>query len=148
MFFLLAFDAMPAGKHAFKATIVAYDPTYHNLKQASFVKNLEVTIAEARGNSKSPAFIKVIFEGFGKQQVSDDILQGRISLVIHGVRDKSCDEDHPHVLPELDGFQGSGTFVLNQAHRSQSFDAVYHLQCYRVKVGKSAHDANRIHPPE
>ena len=128
---------MASGKgRNFKGTIVAYDPSYHSLKQSSFVKNLEVTIADVGRKPSNQAFIKLIFEGFGTQQVADDILSGRIPFTVRAVRYTSCDEAHPHLLSKVDSFEGSGAFLLNQAHQTQSLDAISRLECYRVRVEK------------
>jgi hypothetical protein len=123
------------GRH-FKGTIVAYDPGYHSLKQPSFVRNLEVTIADVGRKGSDPTFIKLIFEGFGTQQVAHDVLRGRKPFSVRGTRDTSCDEDHPRLLSEVDSFQGSGTFLLNETHRTQSLDGIAHLKCYRIRIGK------------
>jgi hypothetical protein len=117
-----------------KGIIVAYDPTYHGLKQASFVKNLEVTIADLGENPHR--LVKVVFEGFGQQQISQDVLDGEKPFHARAVRDKSCDEAHPRVLSQSDSqlFQGSGAFLLNQAHRAVPLGSVENLACYRVEV--------------
>ena len=120
----------------FKGAIIAYDPSYHSLKHPSLVKNLEVTIADVGRKASDQVFIKLIFEGFGTQQLADDVLSGRTPFNIRAVRDSSCDENHPHLLYEVDSFQGSGTFLLNEAHRAQSLEAISRLECYRVRVGK------------
>jgi hypothetical protein len=135
-FFLIS-TATAAGKgHNFKGTIVAFDPSYHGLKQASLVKNLEVTVADVGGKPSNQTFIKLIFEGFGTQQVADDVLSGRTPFSVRAVRDTSCDEAHPHLLSKTDSFEGSGAFLLNQTHQTQSFDAISRLECYRVQVKK------------
>ena len=135
--FLLASTGMASGKERhFKGTIVAYDPIYHSLKQASFVKNLEVTIADVGRKPDNEKFIKLIFEGFGTQQVADDVLGGHTLFSVQAVRDTSCDENHPHILREVDSFQGSGAFLLNETHRAQSLGEITGLECYRVQVGK------------
>jgi len=135
--FLLISTAMASGRvRNFRGTIVAFDPSYHSLKQASFVKNIEVTIAEVGGKRSNQTFIKVIFEGFGTQQVADDVLSGRTPFSVRAVRDTSCDEAHPHLLSKADSFEGSGAFLLNQTHQTQSLDAISRLECYRVSVGK------------
>jgi hypothetical protein len=135
--FLLISTVMASGKgRNFRGTIVAFDPSYHSLKQASFVKNLEVTIADVGGKPSKQTFIKLIFEGFGTQQVADDVLSGRTPFSVRAVRDRSCDEAHPHLLSKPDSFEGSGAFLLNQAHQTQSLDAISRLECYRVHVEK------------
>lgn len=135
--FLLISTVMALGKwRNFKGTIVAFDPSYHSLKQASFVKNLEVTIADVGGKPSNQTFIKLVFEGFGTQQVADDVLSGRTPFSVRAVRDTSCDEAHPHLLSKADSFEGSGAFLLNQAHQTQSSGAISRLECYRVSVGK------------
>jgi len=118
-----------------RGTIIAYDPTYHSLKQPSFVKNLEVTIAEV-GKTGNQTFVKIVFEGFGSQQLADVVLKGQKQFKVRGVRDTSCDEDHPRVLAEDNSFQGSGTFVLNQVHRTELLKGISRLECYRVQVTK------------
>jgi hypothetical protein len=134
---LLISAAVASGNgRALIGTVVAYDPTFHTLKQPSFVKNLEVTIADVGKKPSTPKFIKLIFEGFGTQQVTDDVLGGRTPFNVRAIRDKSCDEVHPHVLSKVDSFEGSGTFLLNQAHQIKSLDAISHLECYRVQVEK------------
>jgi hypothetical protein len=135
--FLLISSVMASGKrHSFRGTIVAYDPSYHSLKQPSFVKNLEVTIAGVGRGPSNQTFIKLIFEGFGPQQVEDDVLSGRTPFSVRAVRDKSCDEGHPHLLSKVDSFEGSGAFLLNQTHQNQSLDTISRLDCYRAQVGK------------
>jgi hypothetical protein len=135
--FLLISTVMASGKaRNFKGSIVAFDPSYHSLKQASFVKNLEVTIADVGGKPSNQTFIKLIFEGFGTQQVADDVLSGRKPFSVRAVRDTSCDEAHFHLLSKADSFAGSGAFLLNQAHQTQSLDAISRLECYRVSVGR------------
>jgi hypothetical protein len=135
--FLLASTGMASGKDRhFKGTIVAYDPTYHSLKQASFVKNLEVTIADVGKKPSNQIFIKLIFEAFGTQQVADDVLGGRAPFSVRAIRDTSCDEVHPHLISKADSFQGSEAFLLNQEHQTQSWEGISHLECYRVRVGK------------
>jgi len=135
--FLLISTVMASGKgRNFRGTIVAFDPSYHSLKQASFVKNLEVTIADVGGKSSNQTFIKLIFEGFGTHQVADDVLSGRTPFNVRAARDTSCDEAHPHLLSKADSFEGSGAFLLNQTHQTQSLDAISRLECYRVSVGK------------
>jgi hypothetical protein len=135
--FLLISTVMASGKgRNFRGIIVAYDPSYHSLKQASFVKNLEVTIADVGRKPSNQAFIKLIFEGFGTQQVADDVLGGRTPFNVRAVRDTSCDEAHPRLLSKVDSFEGSGAFLLNQAHQTQSLDAISRLECYRVRVEK------------
>jgi hypothetical protein len=120
-----------------QGTIVAYDPTYHSLKQASFVKNLEVTVADVGKTRDHPAFVKLVFEGFGREQVAEDVLSGKRSFKIQAVRDTSCDEGHPHVLSDdVDSFQGSGAFILNQSHRTEPLNGVSHLECYRTNVNR------------
>jgi hypothetical protein len=53
--FLLISTVMGSGKgRKFSGTIVAYDPSYHSLKQPSFVKNLEVTIADVGRKPSNP----------------------------------------------------------------------------------------------
>ena len=134
---LLFSTAMSSGKgHKFKGTIVAYDPSYHSLKQSSFVKNLEITIADVGRRPSNPKFIKLIFEGFGSQQVADEALDGRTPFSVRAVRDTSCDEAHPRLLSKADLFEGSGAFILNQTHQTQSFGTISRLECYRVSVGK------------
>lgn len=135
---LLSFVPSVASRAAcnFKGTIVAYDPVYHGLKQPSFVRNLEVTIADVTRKRGHRRLVKLIFEGFGAQQVPDDVLEGRTHFNVRAIRDASCDEDHPRVLSEVDPFQGSGAFLLNQTHRVQGLDGISHLDCYRVRVGK------------
>jgi len=45
--FLLISTVMGSGKgRKFSGTIVAYDPSYHSLKQPSFVKNLESSLSQ------------------------------------------------------------------------------------------------------
>jgi len=123
--------------HQLQGTIVAYDPTYHSLKQPSFVKNLEVTVADVGKTRDHPAFVKLVFEGFGREQVAENVLSGKIPFKTQAVRDTSCDEGHPHVLSDdVDSFQGSGAFILNQSHRTEQLNGVSHLDCYRVRVGK------------
>lgn len=135
--FLLISTVMGSGKgRKFSGTIVAYDPSYHSLKQPSFVKNLEVTVADVGRKTSNPTFIKLIFEGFGTQQVADEALNGRMPFSVRAVRDTSCDEAHPHLLSKADSFEGSGAFLLNQTHQTQSFDTISRLECYRVSVGK------------
>ena len=135
--FLLVSTVMASEKgRDFRGTIVAYDPSYHSLKQPSFVKNLEVTIADVGRKPSSQTFIKLIFEGFGIQQVADDVLNGRTPFNVRAVRDKSCDEPHPRLLNKVASFEGSGAFLLNQSYQTQSLDAISHLECYRVSVGK------------
>lgn len=127
-----------------KGTLVAYDPLYHGLKQASFVKNLEVTVADV-GSTGKERFVKVVFEGFGDRQLSDDVLNGEKPFAVRGVRDKTCDEAHPRVLREADWeadsttLQGSGTFLLNKTHRTKSLGPMENLECYRVEVPSVRH---------
>jgi hypothetical protein len=65
--FLLISTVMASGRgRNFRGTIVAFDPSYHSLKQASFVKNLEVTIArsasaDCRDCSEPPEHAKSAF---------------------------------------------------------------------------------------
>ncbi|HET6933108.1 MAG TPA: hypothetical protein VFI45_22475 [Candidatus Acidoferrum sp.] len=135
--FLLISTVMASGKwRDFRGTIVAFDPSYHSLKQASFVKNLEVTIADVGGKPSNQIFIKLIFEGFGTEQVADDVLSGRTAFRVRAVRDTSCDEAHPRLLTKAESFEGSGAFLLNQTHQTQSLDAISALECYRVQVKK------------
>ncbi len=135
--FLLIPTVRASGKgRNFRGTIVAFDPTYHSLKRASLVKNLEVTIADVSGKPSTQIFIKLIFEGFGTQQVADDVLSGRMPFRVRAVRDTSCDEVHPHLLTKADSFEGSGAFLLNQTHQTQSFEAISRLECYRVQIEK------------
>jgi hypothetical protein len=135
--FLLISVVMASGKgRNLKGTIIAFDPSYHGLKQASFVKNLEVTIADVGGKPSNQTFIKLIFEGFGTKQVADDVLSGRTPFSVRAVRDASCDEGHPHLLSKPDSFEGSGAFLLNQTYQTQSLDAISRLECYRVQVEK------------
>jgi hypothetical protein len=131
--------ATSRGRHL-KGTILAYDPIFHSVKQVSFVKNLEVTIADL-GSSKGPQkLVKVVFEGFGEQQVSQDVLDGERPFQVRAVRDESCDEAHPRVASHLEQpVQGSGTFVLNPTHRSLSLGEVEYLACYRVEVPAAGH---------
>jgi hypothetical protein len=134
---LLVSMVMASGKgRNFRGIIVAYDPSYHSLKQPSFVRNLEVTIADVGRKPSDHTFIKLIFEGFGTQQVADDVLGGRTPFSVRAVRDASCDETHPHVLSKIDSFEGSGAFLLNQTHQMQSLDEISRLECYRVLLGK------------
>lgn len=135
--FLLPSASMASGKERhYKGMIVAYDPSYHSLKQASFVKNLEVTIADVGRRESNQRFVKLIFEGFGTQQVAEDVLAGQAPFSVQAIRDKSCDEGHPQTTNSTDSFQGSGTFVLNETHRNQSLGGISYLECYRVQVGK------------
>jgi hypothetical protein len=123
-----------------RGTIIAYDPLFHGLKHPSFVKNLEVTVADLRSGGKPQQLVKVVFEGFGKSQLSQDILDGEKSFQVRAVRDTSCDEAHPRILSQLESdFQGSGTFVLNSAHRTTSLESVENLECYRVQVPEEKH---------
>ena len=123
-------------RREFKGTIVAYDPSYHSLKQASFVKNLEVTIADVGAKPSDRTFVKLIFEGFGTQQVADDVLKGRTPFNVQAIRNTSCDEGHPHVLTDVNSFQGSGTFLLNETYQAKTIEGISSLECYRVSVGK------------
>jgi hypothetical protein len=135
--FLMISTVVASGKgRSLKGTIVAFDPSYHSLKQASFAKNLEVTVADVGGKQSNQIFIKLIFEGFGTQQVANDVLSGRAPFSVRAVRDASCDEAHPHLLSKADSLEGSGTFLLNQTHQTQSLAAISHLECYRVQVDK------------
>jgi hypothetical protein len=135
--FLLFSTVMASEKRRnFRGIIVAYDPSYHSLKQPSFVKNLEITIADVGRKPSSQIFIKLVFEGFGTQQVADDVLGGRTPFSVRAVRDTSCDEAHPHLLSKVDSFEGSGAFLLNQTHQTQSLEAISRLKCYRVRVEK------------
>lgn len=124
-----------------KGTIVAYDPMYHGLKQASFVKNLEVTIAELGNAESSPRFVKIVFEGFGQRQLSQDILAGEKPFHVRAMRDKSCDEAHPRILSQAESgqaLQASGAFLLNETHDAKEFSSVENLACYRVDVPATA----------
>ena len=136
LFLIISVAVASARKRNLKGTIIAYDPVHHSLKQPSFVKNLEVTIADIGRTPSDHSFIKLTFEGFGTQQVADDVLAGRTPFRVRAIRDTSCDEDHPHVLSDMNSFQGSGTFLLNETHRMQSLDGISRLECYRVQVGK------------
>jgi hypothetical protein len=125
-----------------RGTIIAYDPMYHVLKQASFVKNLEVTVADLGSTGNPQQLVKVVFEGFGKSQLSQDVLNGEKPFQVHAVRDKSCDEAHPRILSQAESeqaFQGSGTFLLNQVHRTTPLGPVENLVCYRVKLPAEEH---------
>jgi hypothetical protein len=134
---ILISTVMASGKtRAFRGTIVAFDPSYHSLKQASFVKNIEVTIADVGGKPGNQTFVKLIFEGFGTEQVPDDVLSGQTPFSLRAVRDKSCDEAHPHLVSKVDPFEGSGAFLLNQTHQTQSLDMISHLDCYRAQIEK------------
>jgi hypothetical protein len=120
-----------------RGTIIAYDPMYHGLKQASFVKNLEETVADLGSAGNPQPLVKVVFEGFGKSQLSQDVLDGEKPFQGRAVRDKSCDEAHPRILSQAESeqaLQGSGTFLLNQTHRATPLGPVESLVCYRVEV--------------
>jgi hypothetical protein len=134
---LLVPNVTASGKRRdLRGTIIAYDPSYHALKQPSFVKNLEVTIAEVGRKPSNQTFVKRIFEGFGTQQVADDILAGRAAFSVRAVRDTSCDEGHPQLLGKGDSFQRSGAFLLNEGHQTESLEGISSLACYRVQVRK------------
>jgi hypothetical protein len=136
VFGLPAIHALGRGRNL-KGTIVAYDPIFHAMKQASFVKNLEVTIIDLGTTGHPKRIVKVIFEGFGKSQLSQDVLDGEKLFEGRAVRDKSCDETHPRILGQIEpeqAFQGSGTFLLNRAHIAMSLGVVENLACYRVEI--------------
>jgi hypothetical protein len=119
-----------------RGVVVACDPVYHGLKQPSFVKNLEVTVADVGTSDVHKHFVKVIFEGFGNEQVATDVLNGQMPFAVRAVRDTSCDEPKPRWLTEPNSFDGSGPFVLNDSHKTLSVDSISGLECYRVRVGK------------
>jgi hypothetical protein len=119
-----------------RGTIVAYDPSYHVLKQVSFVRNLEVTIAKVGRKRRNQTFVKLIFESFGTQQVAHDVLAGRTPFSVRAVRDRSCDEGPPQLLAKGEDFQRSGSFLLNEEHQSESLEGISSLPCYRVRVTK------------
>lgn len=119
-----------------RGVIVAYDPVYHGLKQPSFVKNIEVAVADVGTDDANERFVKLIFEGFGTKQVTDDVLNGKVPFTVRTIRDTSCDEPHPRWLTEPNSFEGSGPFLLNETHKALPVDSVSGLACYRVHVGK------------
>ena len=119
-----------------RGTIVAFDPVYHGVKQPSFVKNLEVTIADVGKGDAHNSFVMLIFEGFGTQQLANDVLNGKMSFTVKAVRDTSCDERHPRWVTDPNSFEGSGPFLLNESHKSLSVDSISNLECYRVRVGE------------
>ena len=104
-----------------RGTIIAYDPMYHGLKQASFVKNLEVTVADLGSAGNPQPLVKVVFEGFGKSQLSQDVLDGEKPFQGRAVRDKSCDEAHPRILSQAES---------EQAHRAAEWYAARLLVRY------------------
>jgi len=125
------------GRQYLKRSIIASDPIFHCVKQVSSVKNLEVTVVDV-GRSKGPQMlVKVVFEGFGGRQVNQDVLEGEKPFKDRAIRDVSCDEAHPRVASQLapeQTSQGSGTFVLNQTHRSIPLGPMENLVCSPVEA--------------
>ncbi len=100
------------------------------------MKNIEVTVADLGTGDAHKRFVKLIFEGFGIEQVAPDVLNGKVPFTVITVRDTSCDEPHPRWLTEPNSFEGSGPFLLNESHKDLPVDPVSGLECYRVRVGK------------
>jgi len=113
-------------------TVIAYDPVYHSIKQASFVRNREVVIAEIQGPGKHKSYVKVVIESFGQRQLEDRQLEGEQTIDVSGVRDRKCDEGRPEFVTEIEVGSGSGKYMLNRANATSAPPRIEQLRCYRV----------------
>ena len=96
--------------------MVAYDPMLHAAKNASFQANKEVVVLEVPG--KKTKYAKVVFIGFGASQIDNKLFDGSSPLNIRVMRDKTCDENSPILVNELNFQQRSGTYLLTDAYKA------------------------------
>jgi hypothetical protein len=81
-----------ARSRKFTGQIFAYSPWEHLLKVPSFTQNQEIVIFRLRNR---PIFVKLVFVGFGQEQLDEKYIDGSVTIAVRGRRDVSCDENAP-----------------------------------------------------
>jgi hypothetical protein len=114
--------------------MVAYDPLLHAAKDASFVANKEVVILEATGLKVK--YVKVVFVGYGTTQVEQKYFDGSTPVSARALRDRTCDEKDPRMVPQMELHQGAGTYLLTDAFKASPPPKIRNLECYAATEKK------------
>lgn len=110
--------------------VFAYDPTYHWLKQASFVENLEIVIFQLNRPKEGHKFVKIVFKSFGPKQLEERVLEGEDILTVHVLRDAKCDENIPAFVSESTFPEMSGKFQISRHFKAEPPPKIMDLTCY------------------
>ena len=113
---------------SFSGKIVAYDLIAHNAKAGGFVENREVVILDVPTEKKK--YVKIMFQGYGTQQVEEKYFAGDAALTVRAFRDKACDEKSPSIVKEMSADQKTGMYVLSDAYKTSPPPKLKNLECY------------------
>ena len=108
--------------------MVAYDPLLHASKAATYDANKEVVILETPG--QKARYVKVVFVGFGTTQIDAKYFDGTQTLTVLALRDHTCDDRSPRIVPQLGLDQAAGTYVLTDAYKTSPPPKMKILECY------------------
>jgi hypothetical protein len=114
--------------------MVAYDPILHGSKNASGIANKEVIILETSGQKTK--YRKLVFISFGTTQVDAKYFDGTQPLSVQAIRDHSCDENYPNMVPQLTLNERGGTYLLTDAFQKTPPGRIKNLPCYDVTKKK------------
>lgn len=118
----------PAKTSKLAGKLVAYDVLRHAAKSASFVQNEEVVVLETSGQKEK--YVKVVFSSFSTTQIDPKYFDGMLSLDVDVLRDKSCDEREPRLVPQVSLEHMAGTYLLTTAFKDHPPAQIKTLKCY------------------
>jgi len=114
--------------------MVAYDPILHGSKNAVGIANKEVVIVQTEGQKTK--YRKLVFLSFGTTQLDAKYFEGTEPFSVQALRDHSCDENYPNIVPQVSLSERGGTYLLTDAFQKTPPGRIKNLPCYDVTKKK------------
>lgn len=117
-----------AKKSKLAGKIVAYDVMQHASKNTAEMQNQEVVILETAEPKRR--YVKVMVSSFGTTQIEQKYFDGTLSVELDVLRDRSCDEKSPTLVPQVELHQIAGTYLLTDSFKTSPPGRIKSLECY------------------